>query len=897
MVRIQLGDRGYLDVKEGTYFPLNFAVGDIRDVSKRSGVFSKTITLSGTDNNHNRLNHYYDVNIESGEFDINALTECSVIQDGITILENGYIQLVKVTKSQDTTAHEQRIEYSVLIKDSVSDFFTNIGNKELTDINLDEYNHTLNASNVAASFSNDITDGYKYIMPYGTDEDFPVTAFHPAVYAKKYFDKIFEQNGYTYQWGNLTPSSGTTDDDNYFQKLVIPYNGGEPKVDKDNSRVEATNTSVTTTFNASNTGLAGGGGLLLGHYEDTVTGWTEIIDNDSLFDPTTGVYTSPVSIQAPENITFNLDVGYSVRIVNNEIGNVTLFSDRTCNPLVNITEGTPTGSNVLLGASLQQLDIPSGTYSTGATTVQSATTSSVAISLTNIASATDLNINTGFFFSPNNIIDNTYFSYNNGTADVDIELIITSISLSAEISATYGFGDTIRINDFIPKKIKQSDFIKSIFQMYNLFAEPDKTNPNKLILNTRDDFYDAGAEVDWTEKLAKDKKQDVKFLPELGAKKTVLTYKEDKDEPNTVYTSATNDIYGQLRYTFKNEYTRGEDKKELIFSPTPHTRNSFGAYVPMLAFTPNTNIRILIDSGTQTTAPFNIYDYNNGTTIYGQVGVTTAPQTLHFNDPNNPSFDINFATCDFYFYSELNSRTNNTLYNNYWRRTIGQIDKGKMLTAYFALVESDIQKLKLNDKIRINNSWWNINKVIDYNANKRGLTKVELISVDDEVDFTKFATNSEVSDIVNFINIRPVKPILPTKPFILQATKDIIKGNAISSNTSQPNQNITFYGKNNIVDGNVKNAVVIGDGKRIDRNGVYSSYADFLEQVDLPDGTSWTPGGIIGSSYNLVDAEEDSVLDAFSISVANFVDAGTDEVLSLGSTTTVNEVDAGQDIV
>ena len=43
MVRIQL-DNGYLDVKEGTAFPLNFQVGDIRDLTQRKGTFSKNIT-------------------------------------------------------------------------------------------------------------------------------------------------------------------------------------------------------------------------------------------------------------------------------------------------------------------------------------------------------------------------------------------------------------------------------------------------------------------------------------------------------------------------------------------------------------------------------------------------------------------------------------------------------------------------------------------------------------------------------------------------------------------------------------------------------------------------------------------------------------------------------------
>ena len=85
MVRIQL-ETGYLEVKEGTDFPLNFGVAEVRDLSARSGTFSKSIKLVGTDINNQLLNHYYDVNIQEGTFDINALTTCSVIPVSYTHL-------------------------------------------------------------------------------------------------------------------------------------------------------------------------------------------------------------------------------------------------------------------------------------------------------------------------------------------------------------------------------------------------------------------------------------------------------------------------------------------------------------------------------------------------------------------------------------------------------------------------------------------------------------------------------------------------------------------------------------------------------------------------------------------------------------------------------------------
>ena len=910
MVKIQLEDRGYLDVKEGTYFPLNFALGDIRDISKRSGIFSKTITLSGTDNNHNLLNHYYDVNIVSGDFDINQLTKCSVIQDGVVILENAYLQLVEVVKSQDTNAHEERVEYQVLVKDSVSDFFTALGSKELTDINLTELNHAYTAANIVTSFSNDITDGYKYVLPFIPTNEYNIQHCHPAIYAKLYFDKIFTQNGYTYEWGNLTPTSGTTSDGNYFEKLLIPYNGGEPKVDKDSSKVVATKASFTNSFNLTDSQDNLNYFYGLGYWVDTVTGTTEVLDNEGLYNPTTGVYTSPANITQPENITFQAEITYSLRLVNNEAGAVTLNTlQQKVKPIFNITASAPMLGSVLNGISLDSVTL-TNSYATGTTTLISSQTTVANLAISDIAQAQDLYINTGLQFIPTNGQPwfNQWFQYSGAAADVDIELVVTGFKITAEISATYGYNDVLNLNQYIPQKIKQSEYIKSIFMMYNIFAEPDKSNPNKLILNTRDDYYDSGEEINWTDKLSKDREQNLRFLPELASKKMLLTYKPDSDDPNKVYTEATSDTYGQLRFTFENEYTRGEDKKELIFSPTPHTVSGFGAYVPMLSVTPQNNIRILIDGGTDTCNPFNIYDYSitdplsNTTINFGQSDLTTYPVITHFDDPLNPTFDLNFGTCDFYFYSELNSRTNNTLFNNYWRRTLGQIDKGKMLTAYFALTESDIQRLKLNDKIRINNSWWNINKVIDYNANARGFTKVELISVDEESKLTRFAITSDTTtkptvSVLGTNPTKPSKPIKPTKPSLGVATPTLNTDYYRSVNTVMPNQDALILGRGNVIGGDVQSAIVIGDNQTITQNGFYAPVLSGSLEIQLPDGTTWTPTGVVGSTYNLVDAETDDVLDRFSLSVVNLIDAGTDEVIGLGSLASVNLTDANTDEV
>jgi hypothetical protein len=279
-----------------------------------------------------------------------------------------------------------------------------------------------------------------------------------------------------------------------------------------------------------------------------------------------------------------------------------------------------------------------------------------------------------------------------------------------------------------------------------------------------------------------------------------------------LYTQATGEIYGQIEYTFDNEYVKDVDTKELLFSPTPVYKTLFGAYVPAInGAAPNTNIRILYDGGLGTCQPFDIIDF--GTT--GEIGLTDYPMLGHFNDPLYPTFDINFGTNDYYFY-EVATLTANNLYNLYWRRTVNQINVGKMLIAFFDLSEVDIQALKLNDKIYIDNSWWNINKVQDYNANNNSLTKVELISIDTEIDLAPYKTAAG-------------KPIGDT--IVAVGNNEVFKQSAQVNNVVVPGSDVLIFGKGNAVSPGVK-GVVIGDGQILEKDGMVVPNLTVTESIN-----------------------------------------------------------------
>jgi hypothetical protein len=809
MVKIVLST-GVLDVADNVSLPITFNIGDIRDLSSRKGTFSKTVTLEGTKNNNELLGHYYDVNIQAGTFNINTLTKCQVIQNGVPILDEALLQLVSVNKVQSNNSYEDEVTYSVLIKDSRAEFFTAITNAYLTDLDFSDLNHAFDSAAIAGTFNNTVADGYKYLMPYNDTNVFQANDFKPAIYAQTYWDRIFAVAGFTYTWSEIAAA--------HFDKLLIPYNGDVNNQDYEDYRVEATNTWTTTNVQAT--------GYNITFIESVDSGWSELIDTQGIFDPALGEYTSPISTNtnAGEHYVYSLTLGGTISLDNTSGANAYLTSLYPVGDNYNRyrvfarVSVAGSGNAIVYGSSVlypSTTPLPNG--SNNILTFADTLTIPVTYNGTGVAngiSAGDIQIldvgvevvsfdnsnGTGQIQTNSFWYDVTVTNFVDVNVVLDLNFINMVILPSNNIQIT---GGTLIMNQYVPVEIKQSDFVKGILQMYNLYVEQDIDNPYNLVLRHRDEYYDSGAEKDWSEKLAKDRGQDLMFLPDLTKKRLKLTYEADEDIANKTYTQATGEIYGQIEYTFDNEYVKDVETQALLFSPTPVYSTSFGAYLPAInGAAPNTNIRILYDGGEQICQPFDIVDF--GTT--GQYGLTDYPMIGHFNNALTPTFDINFGTNDFYFY-ETTSLTANNLYNLYWRRTVNQINVGKMLVAMFDLNEVDIQSLKLNDKIYIDNSWWNINKIADYNANNNQLTKVELISIDTEIDLAPFKTGAgrPIGDTIDAVG------------------KDaILRTRSMTSNVIMPGADAMVFGKGNTVTAGTR-GVVIGDGQTLSEDGMVVS--------------------------------------------------------------------------
>lgn len=803
MLRIEIIEKtgGFLDVKPGTNSPFTISAQEIRKIGEKKGTFSKTITLAATKNNGQKLGFLFGIDVINGGFDINKRVNVRLYNRDTEMDGNFFLQLTKIVKKRD------RVQgYEVAVKDDVSDFFTKISQAYLEDLDFSDGNHFLTASNVSAAMDYYQGDAlFTYHLTANSDNNYQLKQFKPAFFALDIWDRIHARAGKSYEW------SDKDDNSTRFSNWIIPSNTDPISGTEQQALIRA----VRSSWDFTKTGTGKPAAITA----EAFTVDTEVLDVAGNYNPVTGVYNSPVNIPAGTSVLFNLKFHYKLEIVNNEAETVTLVQTGSGLPQLEFFPKITALKNGTLAASAN-INAGAQIYSVGATIPAA---SSVIV----CNAQTSVSLSVSNFLTSDNITLAQRLGDNYGNkrwqksgavnASVSHKITITGIELEILPNAGngYGYGQYIELNKFIPKKVKQSDFVAAIMTLNNLIVDEKLSTDTKIVYKKRDQYYDEGEVKKW--KLDRSRDYEITFLNEQSAKRQILTYKQDKDEANTGYQNNVGEIYGQVEYTFKSEFSRGVDTTEIVFSPTPLAGTTFGAVVPLFSgINPGTNIRLLYKGERLTCAPFKITEYS-GSVLNITNGYVFAG---HFDDPIQPNLDLNFSVCDFYFYPWLQRKTNNNMFSLNWRRHFSQIDNGKMLTGWFYLNEIDVKNLKLNDKIFVLGQYWNINKVIDFNPNAgTKLTKCELISVE---DLAKIKTRTRFPFIAGGGGA------------IVNPIRGIIKKVEDQLNSLPEFSQIIALGKNIVVSPDVKSAVVVGDDVEVSEPGVYTP------KIVFPDGTEIT---------------------------------------------------------
>jgi hypothetical protein len=396
---------------------------------------------------------------------------------------------------------------------------------------------------------------------------------------------------------------------------------------------------------------------------------------------------------------------------------------------------------------------------------------------------------------------------------------------------------TMDMNTMLPD-VQMSELLVSVFKMFNLYVTVDPLNENNLIIETRDDFYGGGVTRDWTHKLAKNKNVSLEPLGLLTAREYLYTYTEDKDYYNERYQNNIGRTYGSRKIEIDNDFIKNTTEVPIVFSPTPLVNdNPSNRIIPKIydadieegAKPTEANIRVLYYAGNITSTPSWVFQHLPAPPLNVLGGlitttVATYPYAGHLDNPITPSLDLNFGIpLELYYQPNAITGTlqytNANLFNVYHRTYIDEItDKdSKVLTAEFYLDAWDIAKLDFRDQILLENSYWRLNQVNDYNPFKEGLTKVELIKVRDIAKQPVEVFNLGIAGSTGNQGTSEKKPLTGRKLLKNGNLSPQFKGSVNGHNNIVGDSVDSFkiIGNNNVISDASKNVTILGDGNYV----------------------------------------------------------------------------------
>jgi hypothetical protein len=684
-----------VDLSEDFDLLITRSIADIKNPEQRSSDWSKTAKIPGTKTNNILFGGIFEVEhtvLGSGQFapnfNPNKKADVVVLVDGFEQLR-GFIRLIQIN-----VLDHDFIEYECSLHGQTADLFTTLGNAKLTELNFDEYNHTLTDTNVTNSWDTSIVknggsqafqygEGYVYaqmLNKFGSQNtntsQWRVDDHVPCLYAKTIIDKIMSTTGYQYTSDSFFTTSR-------FKRLIIPYtNYGFTSDDNAiqqrlfqagfNAAVIAINPNDLITFNNDSTG---------GNF-----------DTGGNFNTTTYRYVSPTAANFDFFLKVKAIASVGVPIPTPDYGVLTfgLFKN---NVLVKTFSGVSDNSS----DSAWNFDY------TDVQTIQLIAGDYVQVKYLNFKF---LNIGSGNPFV--DLYNDTKF-YNQSAAN------------------QFAYGNAIDFGLFFSGDYTQKDMLLNFVKMFNLYIEQDMDNPKKLRFVPRDDFYN-GTTQDWTNLV--DYSQNVQIVPmgDLEANPYIFTYKEGEDFYNKEYKQSTTKIYGERVVRVDNDFVKQEKKIEITFSPTM-LLSSGNRYYSIILNGNNDKgqLRCLYYNGLKNTTPYELYN----TTLTGTPNKNKYPLTLHIDDTDNMQFDLNFGMSNYILADKGLKFSNQNLVNVYWFKTIKEItDKNsKVFKGYFRINPYQWANIQFKDLYFFEGQYWRLNKISDYNPLQEGVYLCEFLLV------------------------------------------------------------------------------------------------------------------------------------------------------------------------
>jgi hypothetical protein len=718
-----------VDLYDSVPMPINKSIVDIREPDKRQSDYSKSLTIPGTANNHQIFSAIFNLDhstINSStlnfnpDFNPNLKADAILYRKGIAQLI-GYIQLVSI-KNVDGA-----IEYECVIIGKFANLFQDLGELNLAQLDLSEFDHVWNKTNVQNSWATSIIkngttylnfnasgqpNGAGYVYPLidrgnsntSAENDYNFGTMYPAVYCKQVVDSIFAGAGYRYQ-SNFFNSQR-------FKNLIIPYCGGDFRMTE--GEVEDRTFLMTNSTGLSFTSTR--------QYDSEVY---KIAFNTNGNDTNpSGVSTVNHEWTCPAGLggKYRFALEGNIRITNS--GN----PSEVCRFAFALTRKRGTQINRFY------IDYRS---SSGPGTVSPLKIES---DLVDIQSGDK--VYAECYYGALNILGIT--------ADARHFTITfqTGFDFYSNPEANYQEGQTIDIVSALPEKTKQTEFLQYLIKMFNLYVEVDKIDYKKLIIEPRDEFYLDEYE-DLTDYLDVSQELEIKPMGLLDFRVFEMTYKSDSDEFNKRYEDVYREPFSKINFNINNDFIRDSKFIDLGFSATPSAdAKTNDRIIPKIrpqdpstdsSNLPVYNIRILQYGGlVNTSQGWNLYYNASAIQNYTQY-----PYAGMLDKIVAPTFSLEVTLAKAYFYGSKPDITTANLYNSYWLKTITEItDKdSKLISGYFHLSPNQLANLSFRKYYKIENQFYRLHQV-EYDLNSNEPVQIEFLKIKTAPNFISQTTTT-----------------------------------------------------------------------------------------------------------------------------------------------------------
>ena len=535
-------------------------------------------------------------------------------------------------------------------------------------------------------------------------------------------------------------------------------------------------------------------------------------------------------------------------------------------------------------------------------------------------------------------------------------------------------GGVIPMTSVLPKDMECKDFLLGIIKMFNLHITDDASVDRKYYIEPRDQFYKTGATssdfVDWSDKID-NTSVEMTPLGELIAKYYVFSNREENDYWNKKFKDDRGRPYSYYKKEINNDFLKNETNISIPFGTSVMINNPVGSDVVMPAilqveqngsFKPVSTSapRVLIWGGMrpytaqrggsqinlENAALPNRFGWEmlsnsqpvsftqTGNVTYLTLGSTSSqynqyPYAGTVDSAQDPLIDINWYNMevDDFVYYDFARWTNSNLYNKYWSNFINEISDptSKVVSVSVNLSPTDIHNLDFRKIYVIDGIYLRLQKIIDYDANSKSLTKCEFLKLKSPIRYqprsiivdsygsvaTDFVTTTDTTRPVEYISVEKAPDRKRPQFGFNNSTTGVNLSNNISvvttglSNFVGPNsKNITITGNENSVGdgaqniqisggsgnfvmGGVKNVNIIGTDKKY----ISESNVTYINGVRYVNGIPVSKANVINGSVDYVTIKQSST------TTPNVINSGEDVVIYTGSSAFENIINSGKDSI